>query len=445
MENKLLLDPTFVKVPPNRQRTVFNQAELDELAMSIKTNGQIQPIVLTQDFTIVVGERRVRACKQLGIPVWYTVTNITKETVLKELELEENLRRTDLTWFDRAKAIREIHNLHVNEYGAIKKGRSSNGWSIEDTGSCLNMGASTVGMYLGLAEAIESGKYPDLVEKKALTEAWTYLRKTQEQQTIEKLKEFYPEKTVSPIRTGVDSWDVPEQTEDENVNCGDYLSTDYKLHLLNEDCLTVMSLMPPESVDLIYTDPMWGIDFDTLEQDVPVGDEPEKCKNIMEQFISLAASVLKQDSWMVMWFGVEHYSWLVALCKKNGLGVNVSPILWTKNNGKANMMEYCFGHAYEMALMIKKGQPVLAKRRVLDYFNVPQVPRPRRKMEKPVQLAKEIIECLSNPGDLVFDGFMGTGTSMAAAWQLGRVPLGCEIDPEGFNYAVETWEREVNG
>jgi len=55
--------------------------------------------------------------------------------------------------------------------------------------------------------------------------------------------------------------------------------------------------------------------------------------------------------------------------------------------------------------------------------------------EKPVQLIRQMVEQFSDPGDTVFDPFMGSGTTGVACVQTGRNFIGCEIDPKYFAIA----------
>src|SRR5262245_15694129 len=80
-----------------RQRKQVNGIEI--LADSINRLGLIHPIVVTRDGTLVAGERRLAACKQLG---WGNIScqyvDELDELHLRAIELEENIKRTDLTW-----------------------------------------------------------------------------------------------------------------------------------------------------------------------------------------------------------------------------------------------------------------------------------------------------------------------------------------------------------
>jgi ParB family chromosome partitioning protein len=104
---------------PNRYqpRTVFNDAKIDELALTIRTHGIIQPIVVrlydeTGQYEIIAGERRFRAVSKLG---WDTIPAIVKKMSDAEtasIALIENLQREELTAIEEAIAYQKLLDLH---------------------------------------------------------------------------------------------------------------------------------------------------------------------------------------------------------------------------------------------------------------------------------------------------------------------------------------------
>ncbi|HPQ47661.1 MAG TPA: ParB/RepB/Spo0J family partition protein [Clostridia bacterium] len=96
---------------PAQPRKTFNQEELDSLAQSIKENGIIQPIIVRKSnngYTIVAGERRFRAAKQLGLKeVPILVKDISDLQVL-EISLVENVQREDLNAIEEAVAYKRL-------------------------------------------------------------------------------------------------------------------------------------------------------------------------------------------------------------------------------------------------------------------------------------------------------------------------------------------------
>ncbi len=89
------------------ERRREDYGDLEGLAQSIEKWGLLHAIVLDADNRLVAGERRLRACRDvLG---WQGVSCVSMgdltEDELRELELEENLRRKDLTDYERAKGM----------------------------------------------------------------------------------------------------------------------------------------------------------------------------------------------------------------------------------------------------------------------------------------------------------------------------------------------------
>jgi ParB family chromosome partitioning protein len=108
------------KIIPNRfqPRTIFDEEKIEELALTIRTHGMIQPIVVREcedgKFEIIAGERRWRAVQKLG---WSEIPAIIKNLNDKEtasVALIENLQREELTPIEEAMAyakLLELHNL----------------------------------------------------------------------------------------------------------------------------------------------------------------------------------------------------------------------------------------------------------------------------------------------------------------------------------------------
>ncbi|MEO8504209.1 MAG: ParB/RepB/Spo0J family partition protein [Acidobacteriota bacterium] len=103
------------QLKPNRKqpRQHFDEEQLKELADSIRTQGVIQPIVVTPDptgtYTIVAGERRWRASRLAGLTnVPVAILEGVDPRRLLELALVENLQRSDLNPIEEAEAYRSL-------------------------------------------------------------------------------------------------------------------------------------------------------------------------------------------------------------------------------------------------------------------------------------------------------------------------------------------------
>jgi len=113
---KLVLQIPIASVQPNTRqpRKDFDPASITELANSIRSAGLIQPVVVRpvlgqkSSYELIAGERRLRACKQLGwteIPA--IVTNATDQNA-GIWALIENVHRVDLNPMDRALSLKQL-------------------------------------------------------------------------------------------------------------------------------------------------------------------------------------------------------------------------------------------------------------------------------------------------------------------------------------------------
>lgn len=96
-----------IKPNPYQPRYVFDNAKIDELAKSIKEHGVFSPIVVKKsgnDYIIISGERRYRACQKLKMDTIPAIVRMYEKSKMIELALVENLQREDLTPVEEAKA-----------------------------------------------------------------------------------------------------------------------------------------------------------------------------------------------------------------------------------------------------------------------------------------------------------------------------------------------------
>ena len=106
------IDIHKIKANPYQPRREFSKEELKELAQSIRERGLITPVTVTEkddDYVLVAGERRLRACKMLGfktIPAYSRIVESDEE--LMELALIENIQRENLNAIEEALAYRAL-------------------------------------------------------------------------------------------------------------------------------------------------------------------------------------------------------------------------------------------------------------------------------------------------------------------------------------------------
>ena len=118
-----------VRPNPFQPRREFRAEELEELGASIREHGVLQPIIVRaagENFEIVAGERRLRACVRLGMETIPALIRVADDTQMIELALVENIQRQDLNPIEEARAYQTyIQRLDLTqEQAAQRLGRS---------------------------------------------------------------------------------------------------------------------------------------------------------------------------------------------------------------------------------------------------------------------------------------------------------------------------------
>lgn len=203
--------------------------------------------------------------------------------------------------------------------------------------------------------------------------------------------------------------------------------------IYNGDCFEGVKSIPDGSIDLVITDPPYGIDLtpqrstskfkdtkvindDSLEWlDGFVDDMYRICKNvccvfcgwqkidIFKQAFEKRFLIKNMLVWNKDWFGMgnnyrPNYELCLLCCKTD---------VKTRSNNKSNILTY---------------------RRVAPTKLL-------HSCEKPVALIRDLIEELTDVNALIFDPFMGSGTTAIACLETGRYYIGYELDPEYFKIA----------
>ena len=187
--------------------------------------------------------------------------------------------------------------------------------------------------------------------------------------------------------------------------------------LLHGDCLEILPLFEPDSVDLVLTDPPYGINI----ANNPFRQAHEKSdwdiEPINETHIT---AMLNVSLWQIIWGG--NY---FPLPPSQGFFV------WDKVQPEDFSSAMC-----EMAWTNKQTPAKIFKKRVTAYKKF-------HPTQKPDELMKWCIDRFIEPIDLILDPFLGSGTTAVAAKQLGRKCIGIEIEQKYLDIAIERLKQEV--
>ena len=189
------------------------------------------------------------------------------------------------------------------------------------------------------------------------------------------------------------------------------------------DCLSVLKMLPDKCVDLILTDPPYGIEY---EGGFPNSEQFEAIINdsIGNIDFKILIQELRRIGKQVIIFGANNFY--------QDLPHKGSWICWDKRcNSDADKL---FGSKFELAWMdLENNGSGGRKMYRIQHAGAKNADGEGQKRlhptQKPVRLFSAIIRDFSNETDLTLDPFLGSGTTAVAAKELGRRFIGIEISP----------------
>ena len=216
-----------------------------------------------------------------------------------------------------------------------------------------------------------------------------------------------------------------------------------KFELWHGDCLELMKNIPDGSVDLVLTDPPYGIDFQSnfrknkfnkIENDIAVNAEfLDECKRVLKD----TGAFYCFTRWDV------YPSWIEQIRKRFKVK---NCIVWFKRGGGLGDLKkgYIYNHEF-IIYCAEKNHRLNGKRRNDVFEFAKDAPSTYvHPTQKPISLLKEIIERSSNDGGVVLDCFMGSGSTGVACVNTNRNFIGIELDEGYFNIAKKRIEEAVN-
>jgi site-specific DNA-methyltransferase (adenine-specific) len=392
-------------VKQDRQRKTYTKAGIDSLAVSLSTNGQINPLAVNREsdgtLTLLAGERRLIAAKQLN----WTEIEVTEfadlnELQREEIELDENLQRENLPWQEEVAAKRRIWEIRAKLYGE----------TVKEVAEHVGMSHGSLWEDARLAQVME--EVPELKLSKNKTQAMSKLRLLKRRMALEELAS---RGSVVPVG-----------------------GEDYSGRVHQGDCVEIMKEWPNGIIHCVITDPPYGIDLGE-GQTKKSSNHPtiyaDDHYDIME-VVALAAReayrLLVDNSHAYFWFDIKAYSSVFKLLTDVGFTVDPIPLVWTKNvPGQANHPDSRWASGYEACFFCRKGQRAMLKQGQSNVLHYDVVPSGKKihPVEKPTNLLRQLIETSTVPGEVILDMFGGSGSTAEAAIQMGRNFITIEKDP----------------
>lgn len=410
------------------QRIRKDFGDIQELVESIKKLGLIHPIVVDECkddpqylYVLVAGERRLTAHLYAGLTeIDATIRSDLSSFERKEIELEENARRKDLTWEEKIEALRQLDELKRTIHGSRSPGDAGEGgWTIQDTATHVGLSLGTVSQDIKLAK--------DLVDHPELRKKVSGMTKQVARKTIEREK---------------DAKRMKERIDKGEVSAGSRL-------MLGKAEERILEL-EDGSVDCLITDPPFGVEaiMDVAKGSLSgkyagtanVGDDVAMSKIYHTLFPQLER-VMKPGAHFYMFFGIDWYVRLCNFFRHHHFIVHAVPLIWAKGRGTMIPNPYHYVPSYEFILFgMREPMKRTLMHPVQNCFTDYPADAPQKRvhpLQKPFDLIKLFIENSTVPGETVLDCFAGSAIVLKVAEALGRKGVGFEMDETNYYKAQE--------
>lgn len=200
------------------------------------------------------------------------------------------------------------------------------------------------------------------------------------------------------------------------------------------DCLQLMKDMPCGSVDMILTDPPYGIRYRSNKRDKTDKFDPLENDDNDSRLLAYSefARILKSDSVAIVFAPWKNVAVDIQELQKYFDIKNI--IVCSKGGGGIGDLRHTLSTEYELATVCHKGKCRLRGKREGSVWAFSKV-NPSKMLhpaQKPIDLLACMIEKYTDRNAVVFDPFMGSGSTCVAAGNSGRHYLGFELDEKYF-------------
>jgi len=413
--------PEKVTVHKDLPRHRKELGEIEKMMDSITTFGQLQPIVINRDNELIAGGRRLAACLMLGIKARVCYKDTIDPLLMRELELEENLQRKALTPAEEVFAIDELVQLKQQKYGKPVQGKEG-GFTLENAAETIGKTKGNVIESLQIADMIRS--FPDLSKAKSKSE----------------IKKAY--KGLQRIEENITALAGFEET----------LKTQKHFTLDNANALEHMTKQKDKSIDLLFTDPPYGIDIDQVAMTtggktggdlsttgIKYDDSKEQALDLYIELAHESYRFTTDKAHAFIFCAPSNFESIKDYFERVGWLVAPRPVIWIKGtSGQNNQPDYWFSSAYEMLLFARKPLSRIQIPGKPDWVQCPIVSHTERihQAEKPLPMLKELISRVATPGMSLYDPFAGSGAILEAACEMKLIPSGCELAVESYAGAL---------
>ena len=208
------------------------------------------------------------------------------------------------------------------------------------------------------------------------------------------------------------------------------------VNLLHGDCLELMKDIPDESIDMILTDPPYGMNYQSGRRKV-MHDKIHGDSGLdwLDDFVNEIYRVSKPNTAHYVFCSFHHIDKCKRAIEKKFKVKNI--LTWVKNNTSMGDLKGDFAPKTEFIIFFHKGRRLINGTRDPNVLEFKRTQNKLHPTQKPVDMTEYLIGKFSDEGDLILDPFMGSGTTGVACLNTNRSFIGMELDEKYFKLAEE--------
>jgi len=406
-----------VMIPEDRQRKHFDESKISDLAVSIRTHGLINPIVITRENALVAGERRLLAHQQLAFEqIAFRYAESLDRVELALIELEENVRREDLTWQEHVEAIQSFHSL---------KKESNDSWSMDKTAEELNISRTQVHNSLRVADAIREG-VKEVIEAPKFSAAYNFASRRLERQTASSAR------SVAAITEAVIKNEPAPVLNEEELAAAPinrYASIEYaNFHEWSSE--------PQSGFNLIHCDFPYGINATKVGQSSAkhfggYDDSPDVYWELLSAFLANQDNFCAESAHLIFWFSMDFYNETKSQLEAAGWRVNPFPLIWMKSDNRGILPDPERGprRIYETAFFASRGDRKIVRAVSNAYHGA--TTKEYHMSEKPHAMLTHFMRMVVDSSTTLLDPTCGSGMAVKVAEEIGAsYALGLEMSED---------------
>lgn len=407
------------------ERFRIDYGDLEELALSIREKELINPVTVSTNegddkYRLAAGGRRMAAIKLLG---WEEIPcriydHPLSDIELRSIELEENLKRKDLTFMEECNLKRELLRIQQEIYGVkTSTAKDAPGVSLRDVADIIGVSPATFSQDVSLAEAIDM--FPQMDWKKCKNKSDAMKLKNKIEETF--LRKELAKRAEQEIGTS--------NSKIQKIQ-GSYIVGDF---------FEKIKEIPDGLFDLVEIDPPYAIDLKSAKKDYAYNHEQynevslEEYPEFLDNLFKECYRTMSTNSWLICWFGIQWYQTIYDHLQSAGFSVNRVLAYWVKPTGQCQSPSTALASSVEPFFYAQKGTPILAKQGHANTFLYSGLAKKSHPTERPIEMIEDVLTTFGMENSRVLVPFAGSGNTLLAAFKHKMIPIGFDLTAEYRN------------